>query len=69
VFVKAAEKLIKLKTANLSRDEAAAEFNELIPDLLAANKCPDFVEDKGHYFGTDLPDTDKHALIEYLKTF
>ncbi|TMP94464.1 MAG: hypothetical protein E6L07_08775 [Verrucomicrobia bacterium] len=69
VFVKAAEKLIKLKTTKLSRGEAAAEFNQLIPDLLAANKCPDFVEDKGHYFGTDLPDTDKRALIEYLKTF
>jgi hypothetical protein len=69
VFVKAAEKLIKLKTRNLSRDQAAAEFNQLIPDLLAANKCPDFVEDKGHYFGTDLPDSDKRALIEYLKTF
>src|SRR5437762_1338798 len=69
VFVKAAEKLIKLKTTKLSRDEAAAEFNQLIPDLLAANKCPDFIEDKGHYFGTDLPDTDKRALIEYLKTF
>ena len=37
--------------------------------LVAANKCPDFIEDKGHYFGTDLPDSDKRALIEYLKTF
>jgi len=69
VFRKIAEKLIKLKTVKLSRDEAAAEFNQLIPDLIAANKCPDFVEDKGHYFGTDLPDSDKRALIEYLKTF
>jgi cytochrome c5 len=69
VFRKIAEKLIKLKAVDLSRDEAAAEFNQLIPDLLAANKCPDFVEDKGHYFGTDLPDSDKRALIEYLKTF
>jgi len=69
VFIKIAQKLIKLKTMNLSRDQAAAEFNQLIPDLLAANKCPDFVEDKGHEFGTDLPDTDKRALIEYLKTF
>ncbi len=69
VFRKIAEKLIKLKTTKLSRDEAAAEFTNLIPDLLAANKCPDFVEDKGHYFSTDLPDTDKRALIEYLKTF
>jgi len=69
VFVKAVGKLIKLKALKLSRDQAAAEFNQLIPDLLAANKCPDFIEDKGHYFGTDLPDTDKRALIEYLKTF
>ena len=69
VLIKIAQKLIKLKTTKLSRDEAAGEFNQLIPDLLAANKCPDFVEDKGHYFGTDLPDSDKRALIEYLKTF
>ena len=69
VFVKAAEKLIKLATRKLSRDQAASEFNQLVPDLLAANKCPDFVEDKGHYFGTDLPDSDKRALIEFLKTF
>src|SRR4030095_5646 len=52
VFAKIVEKLVKLKAARLSRDEAAAEFNQLIPDLLAANKCHDFVEDKGHYFGT-----------------
>jgi hypothetical protein len=69
VFLKIAKKLVKIKTANPSREEAAAEFNKLIPDLLAANKCPDFVEDRGHDFGTDLPDTDKRALIEYLKTF
>jgi len=61
--------LIKIKTTDVSRDQAAAEFNQLIPGLLAANKCPDFIEDKGHYFGTELPDTDKRALIEYLKTF
>src|SRR4029077_18150437 len=69
VFIKLAQNLMKLNMRNLSRDEAAAEFNQVIPDLLAANKCPDFIEDKGHYFGTDLPDTDKRALIEYLKTF
>jgi len=69
LFVKVAQKLIKLKSTNLSRDQVAAEFNQLIPDLLAVNKCPDFIEDKGHYFGTDLPDSDKRALIEYMKTF
>jgi hypothetical protein len=68
-FLKIANVLIKIKATKPSREEAAAEFNKLIPDLLAANKCPDFIEDKGHYFGTDLPDTDKRALIEFLKTF
>jgi len=36
---------------------------------VAANKCPDLIEEKGHYFGTDLPDSDKRAPIEYLKMF
>jgi hypothetical protein len=26
------------------------------------------IEDRGHYFGTELADADKRALIEYLKT-
>jgi hypothetical protein len=43
---------------NLSSEQAAAELIKSVPGLLAANKCPDFVEDKGHYFGTDLPDSD-----------
>ncbi len=38
------------------------------PALFAANKCPDLVEDRGHTFGADLSNDDKHALIEYLKT-
>ena len=46
--------------------DAATELKRL---LLAASKCPDLVEDRGHYFGTSLPDDDKRALIEYLKTF
>ena len=40
------------------------------------SKCPDFVVDRGHYFGTSafkeepgLSDDDKRALIEFLKTF
>jgi len=68
-FLKAAGKLIKINAANLPPEEADAELRKLVPDLIAMNKCPDFIEDKGHYFGTDLSDNDKHALIEYLKTF
>lgn len=51
-------------------------FAGVEPELIAFNKCPDFVVNKGHYFGTDmlkdepgLSDEDKHALIEFLKTF
>jgi hypothetical protein len=69
LFFKVAEKLIKINARKLSPEEAAAELRKLVPELIAANKCPDFIEDKGHYFGTDLADNDKRALIEYLKTF
>jgi cytochrome c5 len=60
--------LVKIHARNLSSEQATAELIKSVPELLAANKCPDFIEDKGHYFGTDLADNDKRALIEYLKT-
>jgi hypothetical protein len=51
-------------------DSAASDLmrNELAPDLLRLSKSPDFIEDRGHYFGTKLPDEDKQALIEFLRT-
>ncbi len=51
-------------------DEAtkALMTKELVPDLLAVSKCPDFVTDRGHTFGSTLSDSDKRALIEFLKT-
>jgi len=61
--------LDKIRDQQLDDEAAKKVFASLVPDLVRANKCPDFIEDKGHYFGTDLPDTDKRALIEYLKTF
>ncbi len=61
--------LVKIHALNLTPEEAQAELIKAVPELLAANKCPDFIEDEGHYFGTDLADDDKRALIEYLKTF
>ena len=66
---KLAPALIKIHSNNLEGEAATVELRRAIPELLAANKCPDFIEDKGHYFGTNLTDGDKHALIEYLKTF
>jgi hypothetical protein len=57
-------------------EQARAVFTNLGPRLLALSKCPDFVVNRGHYFGTDvfkeepgLGDEDKRALIEFLKTF
>ena len=61
--------LLEIKLKDL--DSAAAKEvlkREVAPALWKVNKCPDLVEDRGHYFGTELPDEDKNALIEYLKT-
>ena len=65
--------------AGASDEEARAQFAHLVPRLLEVSKCPDFVVNRGHYFGTDylpaaageqgLSDADKRALIEFLKTF
>jgi hypothetical protein len=66
--VKIAKALAKIHGLNLSPEASTAELIKLVPELLASNKCPDFIEDKGHYFGDTLPDEDKLALIEFLKT-
>ena len=59
-----------------SDEEAKKVFANLVDPLLAVSKCPDFVVNRGHYFGTSyfseeppLSDDDKRALIEYIKTF
>jgi hypothetical protein len=57
-------------------------FAKIEPKLWEFSKCRDFVVNKGHYFGTSMPfgseifpgepglsDSDKYALIEFLKTF
>jgi hypothetical protein len=56
--------------------DALKVFANLAEPMLALSKCPDFVVNRGHYFGTDmqtaeppLGDADKRALIEFLKTF
>jgi len=75
--------LIKVKKAlkaippGASDEEAIKVFRErdLVDTMLEVNKCPDFVVNRGHYFGTSyfkeepgLSDDDKWALIEFLKT-
>jgi hypothetical protein len=74
--------LITLKHDLLALPQGATEeqarrvFANLARPLLELSKCPDFVVNRGHYFGTSafkeepgLSDDDKRALIEFLKTF
>jgi hypothetical protein len=60
---------------NATDEDARRVFANLAEPLLALSKCPDFVVNRGHYFGTalardepGLSDADKRALIEFLKT-
>jgi hypothetical protein len=57
-------------------DRARKVFMNVVDPMLELSKCPDFIINRGHYFGTSyfyqepgLSDDDKTALIEYLKTF
>jgi hypothetical protein len=61
---------------NASDEDARKTFAPLGRQLFELSKCPDYVVNRGHYFGTDkfpeepaLSDDDKRALIEFLKTF
>lgn len=69
LFLHVKKALITIKLQNLEGD-AVKEImrREVAPALWRVSKCPDLIEDRGHYFGTELPDEDKLALIEYLKT-
>ena len=59
-----------LKAARQAPPERKHEaLANLIDPLLKLSKCPDYVVNRGHYFGTNLSDDDKWALIEFLKTF
>jgi len=58
-------------------DDATARqiFTPLGRELYTLSICPDFVVNRGHYFGTDmfseepgLRDNEKRDLIEFLKT-
>ncbi len=67
--VKIQKSLLKIKFEKLDSAAARELLNtEVAPLLFKASKCPDLIEDSGHYFGTDLSDADKRALIEFLKT-
>lgn len=75
------KKALKALPPNATDEEARRVFLEkgIAEELLEMSKCNDFVVNRGHYFGTSfldkkeneqgLSDDDKHALIEFLKTF
>ena len=50
-------------------DQARQVFSNAGEQLFALSKCPDYVVNRGHYFGSNLGDADKKALIAFLKTF
>jgi hypothetical protein len=43
--------------------------DRILAGLMRRNLAPDFIADRGHTFGAQLPDDDKRALMEFLKTF
>lgn len=52
-----------------AKAEAAVRDTGFIDTLVGLSKCPDYVVNRGHYFGADLSADDKEALIAYLKHF
>ena len=77
LFVKIKQDL-KAIPKNATDEEASKVFANLVDPLVKASKCPDYIVNRGHYFGTDyyqdtkaepgLSDDDKKALIAFLKT-
>ncbi|HYZ39952.1 MAG TPA: hypothetical protein VE687_04900, partial [Stellaceae bacterium] len=60
---------LKALPRGASDDEARRVFANVGEQLFALSKCPDYVVNRGHYFGANLSDADKRALIAFLKTF
>jgi mono/diheme cytochrome c family protein len=61
--------LKRIRREQLSHEEASALLRQHVPKLIELSNCPDFIADRGHYFGTQLSDEDKEALIAFVKTF
>ena len=59
----------KAKFAELQPKNHHAGLSKMMEKLLEVNLCPDFIEDRGHWYGRDLSSEDKRALIEYMKLF
>jgi hypothetical protein len=60
---------LKRLPPNATDEQARVVFADLAGPMFDLSRCPDYVVNRGHYFGATLPDADKRALIEFLKTF
>ena len=74
--LKRALKLLKQVKRELKAGRDIFANREILDNLLSMSRCRDFVVNKGHYFGTSfqpdepgLSDSDKRALIGFIKTF
>ena len=63
------QRLVRLVQILKNNGQYDNELKTIVPDLLKMNQSPDFIQDHGHIFGSELPDDEKRALIEYMKTF
>ena len=67
--------LFKQIAGELKHGNAPFADRNILEKMYSLSKCPDFVINKGHYFGTNLfpgepglSDAEKRALIGFLKT-
>jgi hypothetical protein len=68
---------LKALPPHATDEQARQVFANLAEPLYGLSTCPDYVVNRGHYFGTALApdgepalsDADKRALIEFIKTF
>jgi hypothetical protein len=68
-LLKKLKKALSSLPPNATDVQASEAFRPLVKELISISKCPDYIINKGHYFGSNLSDDDKNALIEFLKTF
>ena len=71
------KKDLKALPKDATDEQAAKVLANLVDPLIKNSKCPDFIVNRGHYFGTQyqqdkdeaiLTDEEKKALIGFLKT-
>jgi hypothetical protein len=60
---------LKTLPAGATDEQAMQVFANVARPLYALSRCPDYVVNRGHYFGSELSDEDKRALIAFVKTF